>query len=223
MRLRDRQATGQIKHSKSAVSTLGRLSSSCAFIEKNFIERKYGSQGGGQPFLDSIKRTYCRNAQQDGRDRDEVDMAMTMKGEVLLPADRNTVWTKLNDPEVLKACIPGCQTLEASGENGFSAVVKVKVGPVSARFKGSVELLDLDPPNGYRISGQGEGGIACFVKGGAKITLTDAENGGTLLSYDVAANVGGKMAQLGARLMNGVAKNNTDQFFNTFAKITSGD
>jgi carbon monoxide dehydrogenase subunit G len=82
-------------------------------------------------------------------------MAMTMKGEVLLPADRNTVWTKLNDPEVLKACIPGCQTLEASGENGFSAVVKVKVGPVSASFKGSVELLDLDPPNGYRISGQG--------------------------------------------------------------------
>jgi carbon monoxide dehydrogenase subunit G len=148
-------------------------------------------------------------------------MAMTMKGEVLLPADRNTVWTKLNDPEVLKACIPGCQTLEASGENGFSAVVKVKVGPVSARFKGSVELLDLDPPNGYQISGQGEGGIAGFVKGGAKITLTDAENGGTLLSYDVEANVGGKMAQLGARLMNGVAKNNADQFFNTFAKIVS--
>ena len=148
-------------------------------------------------------------------------MAMTLKGEVLLPADRNTVWTKLNDPEVLKACIPGCQTLEASGENGFSAVVKVKVGPVSARFKGSVELLDLDPPNGYRISGQGEGGIAGFVKGGAKITLTDAENGGTLLSYDVEANVGGKMAQLGARLMNGVAKNNADQFFNTFAKIVS--
>ena len=147
-------------------------------------------------------------------------MAMTMKGEVLLPADRNTVWTKLNDPEVLKACIPGCQTLEASGENGFSAIVKVKVGPVSASFKGSVELLDLDPPNGYRISGQGEGGIAGFVKGGAKIALTDAENG-TLLSYDVEAIVGGKMAQLGARLMNGVAKNNADQFFNTFAKIVS--
>jgi carbon monoxide dehydrogenase subunit G len=150
-------------------------------------------------------------------------MAMTMKGDVTLPADRHTVWQRLNDPEVLKACIPGCQTLEATGANGLSAVVKVKVGPVSATFKGSVELLDLDPPNGYRISGRGEGGIAGFVKGGAKVTLTDAENGGTLLSYDVEANVGGKIAQLGARLMNSVAKNNADQFFNMFAKIVSGE
>ena len=109
-------------------------------------------------------------------------MAMTMKGEVALPADRQTVWEKLNDPEVLKACIPGCQTLDKTGDNGFSAVVKLKVGPVSATFKGNVELLDLDPPNGYRIAGSGEGGIAGFAKGGAKVTLTDAEGGGTLLA-----------------------------------------
>ena len=143
---------------------------------------------------------------------------MTMKGEVALPADKQTVWAKLNDPEVLKACIPGCQTLDKTGENGFSAVVKVKVGPVSATFKGNVELQDLDPPNGYHIVGQGEGGIAGFAKGGAKVTLTDAEGGGTLLSYDVEANVGGKIAQLGARLIDGVAKKNADQFFASFAE-----
>ena len=147
---------------------------------------------------------------------------MTMKGEVALPADRQTVWEKLNDPEVLKACIPGCQTLDKTGDNGFSAVVKLKVGPVSATFKGNVELLDLDPPNGYRIAGSGEGGIAGFAKGGAKVTLTDAEGGGTLLSYDVEANVGGKIAQLGARLIDGVAKKNADQFFATFAQVVGG-
>jgi carbon monoxide dehydrogenase subunit G len=146
-------------------------------------------------------------------------MAMTMKGEVSLPAARQTVWEKLNDPEVLKACIPGCQTLERTENGGFSAVVKLKVGPVSATFKGNVELTDLDPPNGYRIQGQGEGGIAGFAKGGAQVTLTDAEGGGTLLSYDVEANVGGKIAQLGARLIDGVAKKNADQFFATFAEI----
>ena len=145
-------------------------------------------------------------------------MAMTMKGEVALPADRQTVWEKLNDTEVLKACIPGCQTLEKT-ENGLSAVVKVKVGPVSATFKGNVELSDLDPPNGYRISGSGEGGIAGFAKGGANVRLTDIEGGGTLLTYDVEANVGGKIAQLGARLIDGVAKKNADQFFATFAQV----
>jgi carbon monoxide dehydrogenase subunit G len=146
-------------------------------------------------------------------------MAMTMKGEVTLPADRQTVWAKLNDPEVLKQCIPGCQSLDKTGENGFAATVKLKVGPVSATFKGNVELQDLDPPNGYRISGSGEGGIAGFAKGGAVVKLTDAEGGGTVLSYDVEANVGGKIAQLGARLIDGVAKKNADQFFATFADV----
>jgi carbon monoxide dehydrogenase subunit G len=93
-------------------------------------------------------------------------MAMTMKGEVELPADRETVWAKLNDPEVLKVCIPGCQSLEKTSENEMEAVAKVKVGPVSATFKGKVTLSDIDPPNGYRISGEGQGGIAGFAKGG---------------------------------------------------------
>lgn len=146
-------------------------------------------------------------------------MAMTMHGEVTLPADRQTVWEKLNDPEVLKQCIPGCQSLEKTGDNAFSATAKIKVGPVSATFKGNVELTDLDPPNSYRIVGQGEGGIAGFAKGGAKVNLADAPEGGTLLSYDVEANVGGKIAQLGGRLIDGVAKKNADQFFAKFAEI----
>ena len=143
-------------------------------------------------------------------------MAMEMKGEVVLPADRQTVWTKLNDPEVLKACIPGVQTLEKTSDTTFSAAAKMKIGPVSATFKGRVELSNIDAPNGYRISGEGEGGIAGFAKGGADVTLTDVPEG-TKLSYDVQANVGGKIAQMGARLIDGVAKKTADQFFSNFA------
>ena len=127
-------------------------------------------------------------------------MAMTMNGEVDLPASQEVVWQKLNDPEVLKACIPGCQSLEKTSDNGFQAVAKIKVGPVSATFKGKVNLLDLDPPNGYRIQGEGEGGIAGFAKGGAVVKLSPTETG-TKLAYDVEAQVGGKIAQLGARLI----------------------
>ena len=144
-------------------------------------------------------------------------MAMKMSGEVDLPATKDVVWQKLNDPDVLKACIPGCQTLERTGDNGFAATAKIKVGPVSANFKGKVNLLDLDPPNGYRIQGEGEGGIAGFAKGGATVKLTDGAEGGTKLSYDVEAQVGGKMAQLGARLIDGVARKMADQFFISFA------
>ena len=148
---------------------------------------------------------------------------MTMSGAVKLPADKPTVWEKLNDPEVLKACIPGCQTLDRAGDNGFTAVAKIKVGPVSATFKGTVELTDLDPPNSYKISGSGEGGIAGFAKGGAKVALSDPPEGeGCILNYDVEANVGGKIAQLGGRLIDGVAKKMADQFFANFAKAVSG-
>ena len=147
-------------------------------------------------------------------------MAMTMTGEVRLPANRETVWQALNNPEILKVCIPGCQSLERTGENGFAAVAKLKIGPVSATFKGNVELTDLDPPNGYKINGEGQGGIAGFAKGGATVKLSDAD-GGTLLSYDVAANVGGKIAQLGARLIDGTAKKLADQFFKNFAAAVS--
>ena len=144
-------------------------------------------------------------------------MAMTMNGEVELPASREVVWAKLNDPDVLKACIPGCEELEKTDEQNFRAVAKVKVGPVSARFKGKVMLSDLDPPNGYKISGEGEGGIAGFAKGGATVGLAE-KDGGTLLSYNVEAQIGGKLAQLGQRLISGTAKKLADQFFSNFAK-----
>ena len=148
-------------------------------------------------------------------------MAMTMTGTVQLPAPREDVWAKLNDPEVLKACIPGCETLEVTGENEFQAVATNKIGPVKARFKGKVRLSDLDPPNGYKISGEGDGGVAGFAKGGATVTL-QPKDGGTLLTYNVEAQIGGKLAQLGQRLVNGAAKKMADQFFAKFAGAVGG-
>jgi uncharacterized protein len=147
-------------------------------------------------------------------------MAMTMTGEVTLPAERPKVWALLNDPDVLKSAIPGCESLEKTGDNGFAAVVKTKIGPVSATFKGKVELTDIVPLVGYTIKGEGEGGVAGFAKGGAKVRLADAP-GGTLLSYDVEANVGGKIAQLGSRLIDGVAKSMADKFFSSFAAVAA--
>jgi carbon monoxide dehydrogenase subunit G len=149
-------------------------------------------------------------------------MAMTMSGEVQLSATRESVWAKLNDPAVLKDCIPGCEELEQTEDGGFRAVAKMKVGPVSARFKGKVMLSDLDPPNGYKISGEGEGGVAGFAKGGAVIGLTD-KAGGTLLTYNVEAQIGGKLAQLGQRLINGSAKKLADEFFANFARTVQSD
>jgi hypothetical protein len=146
-------------------------------------------------------------------------MAMTMTGAATLPAERAKVWAMLNDPEVLKACSPGGQSLEKTSDSSFAAVVKVKIGPVGATFKGAVQLTDLDPPNGYTIGGEGQGGVAGFAKGGAKVHLSDVEGapGSTVLTYDVQANVGGKIAQLGSRLIDGVAKKMADQFFANFA------
>jgi uncharacterized protein len=148
-------------------------------------------------------------------------MSLNMTGEFVLPADRQTVWAKLNDPAVLRVCVPGCEALDQTGENAFHAAAKIKIGPVSARFKGNIALLDLDPPNSYRISGQGDGGIAGFVKGGANVRLDDADGGHTRLSYVVDAQVGGKIAQLGSRLIASVAKKNADEFFANFAKAVS--
>lgn len=149
-------------------------------------------------------------------------MAMTMNGDAVLPASQADVWAKLNDPETLKACIPGCQSLDRDGENGFVAVAKVKLGPVSATFKGKVTLSDIDPPHGYKISGEGEGGVAGFAKGGAVVKL-EAVPEGTKLTYDVEAQIGGKLAQLGGRLINGVAKKLADEFFANFAKAVGGE
>ena len=144
-------------------------------------------------------------------------MAMTMNGEYQLPAPQQTVWEKLNDPAVLKACIPGCELLEKTSDTGFQAVATIKIGPVKARFKGAVTLSDIDPPNGYKISGQGEGGVAGFAKGGATVKLAP-KDGGTLLTYDVEAQIGGKLAQLGQRLINGAAKKVADDFFRKFRR-----
>ncbi|MGP0088432.1 MAG: SRPBCC family protein [Xanthobacteraceae bacterium] len=148
-------------------------------------------------------------------------MAMTMTGEQQLPAARETVWAKLNDPEVLKACIPGCETLEKLSDTEFQAVAVIKIGPVKATFKGKVTLSDLDPPNGYRISGQGDGGVAGFAKGGATVALVPKDSD-TLLSYNVEAQIGGKLAQLGQRLVNGAAKKMADDFFQRFAAAVTG-
>ena len=143
-------------------------------------------------------------------------MAMTMTGEVQLPASRETVWQKLNDPDTLKATIPGCESLEKISDTAFQAVAVTKIGPVKARWKGKVTLTDLNPPNSYKIVGEGEGGVAGFAKGAATVNLSDKE-GGTLLTYNVDAQIGGKLAQLGQRLINGAAKKMADEFFQKFA------
>ena len=126
---------------------------------------------------------------------------MDMSGERLIDASRTKVWEALNNPEILKACIPGCETIEKLSDTELKATAAVKLGPIAARFAGKVRLSDLDPPNGYTISGEGQGGPAGFAKGGAKVALRD-EAGATKLTYEVQAQVGGKMAQLGARLID---------------------
>jgi carbon monoxide dehydrogenase subunit G len=147
-------------------------------------------------------------------------MAMTMSGEYQLAVPRETVWEKLNDAETLKACIPGCEQLDKLSDTEMQAVAVIKIGPVKAKFKGKVTLSDLDPPNGYKISGQGDGGIAGFATGGAAVKLAP-KDGGTLLTYTVEAQIGGKLAQLGQRLVNGAAKKLADDFFQKFAAAVS--
>ena len=145
---------------------------------------------------------------------------MDMTGERRIPAPRETVWQALNDPEVLKASIPGCESLEKLSDTDMKATAAVRIGPISARFTGNVHLADIDPPNGYTISGEGQGGVAGFAKGGAKVHLDD-DGVGTLLRYDVHAQVGGKIAQLGARLIDASAKQMADAFFDRFSAHVS--
>ena len=143
-------------------------------------------------------------------------LPMDMTGERRIPAPRQRVWEGLNDPEILKQAIPGCQEIEKVSDTEFTAKVRAKVGPVSANFAGKVTLSDLDPPAGYTISGEGTGGVAGFAKGGAKVTL-DEDGGETVLRFEVQAQVGGKLAQIGSRLIDGTARKMADDFFNRFA------
>jgi carbon monoxide dehydrogenase subunit G len=146
---------------------------------------------------------------------------MDMTGERRIPAPRQKVWDALNDPDVLKKCIPGCETLEKTSDADMRATAAVKIGPISARFNGKVTLSDLDPPNAYRISGEGQGGVAGFAKGGANVRLSD-DGDETVLRYDVTAQVGGKIAQLGTRLIDASAKSMADTFFDRFtAEVAS--
>ncbi|MGB3407827.1 MAG: carbon monoxide dehydrogenase subunit G [Jannaschia sp.] len=146
---------------------------------------------------------------------------MELTGTRTIAAPREVVWAKLNDAETLKACIPGCEELTGSPEEGFEATVKQKVGPVKATFKGAVTLSDVHPPESYRIAGEGKGGVAGFAKGGADVRLAEVE-GGTELTYAVDAKVGGKIAQLGSRLIDSFAARMADQFFENFQAEVEG-
>ncbi|MBM3650532.1 MAG: carbon monoxide dehydrogenase subunit G [Alphaproteobacteria bacterium] len=146
---------------------------------------------------------------------------MEIKGEYRISASREKVFAALNDTAVLQACIPGCESLEKTSDTEMKAKVRMRIGPVSAAFAGKVTLSDIDPPNGYKISGEGQGGAAGFAKGGAVVTLRE-DGGDTVLNYTVDAQVGGKIAQVGARLIDGTAKKLADEFFGKFADMVGG-
>ncbi|HEY4162569.1 MAG TPA: carbon monoxide dehydrogenase subunit G [Dongiaceae bacterium] len=143
---------------------------------------------------------------------------MDMTGEYRIEAPRAAVWAALNDPETLKQVITGCDELTKVSDTEFHAQVTAKVGPVKAKFGGKILLSDLDPPNGYTISGEGQGGVAGFAKGNAKVRLEDVPEG-TLLKYEVHAQIGGKLAQIGSRLLDGAAHKMADEFFGDFAQV----
>lgn len=142
---------------------------------------------------------------------------MDMAGQQRIPANRETVWKALNDPTILEACIPGCQELIKTSDTQMTATALIKVGPVTAKFQGAVTLSDLDPPNGYRIAGEGQGGVAGFAKGSALVRLEE-DGDDTILHYDVSAQVGGKLSQLGGRLIDATAKQMSGLFFKRFAE-----
>lgn len=146
---------------------------------------------------------------------------MEITGAYRIPARQEAVWAALNDPDVLRRALPGCQMLEQTGAQEFTATVAAKVGPVSATFKGKVELSDLDPPHGYTLSGRGQGGPAGFAKGSARVRLV-AEGDETVLTYVAEVDVGGKLAAVGGRLIGGVARTMADQFFGAFSRIVAG-
>jgi uncharacterized protein len=141
---------------------------------------------------------------------------MELNGERNIPATVEATWAALNDPEILKACIAGCETLERVGDDGFVAVVAMRIGPVSARFKGNLKLTNVNPPSGYTINFDGQGGVAGFGRGSADVSLTPVSETSTKLAYNARATVGGKMAQIGSRLIDATAGKITDDFFKAF-------
>lgn len=143
---------------------------------------------------------------------------MDMNGSETINAPVDTVWQGLNDPDILRQCIPGCEALEKTSDTTMTATVVLKVGPVKARFEGAVELSNLDPPHSYTISGEGKGGMVGFAKGGADVTLAGQPDGTTVLTYTVKADVGGKIAQLGSRLITSTSKKLAGEFFSTFGE-----
>ena len=147
---------------------------------------------------------------------------MELQGKYSLKADREQVWTALNDPTILQQCIPGCETLTKASDTNFSASVVAKVGPVKAKFTGEVELTELSPPSSYKISGEGKGGAAGFASGSADVKLEESDEGGTILSYSVNAQVGGKLAQIGSRLVDSTAKKLSREFFDKFTELVDG-
>ncbi|WP_442579426.1 SRPBCC family protein [Mesorhizobium sp. ASY16-5R] len=145
-------------------------------------------------------------------------MALIIEGEETIAAPIAKVWEALNDPAILKECIPGCQSLEKKSDTEMAATVVLKVGPIKATFAGEVTLKNLNPPHSYTISGEGKGGIAGFAKGGADVTLTEAGPNETVLKYEAKADVGGKIAQLGSRLISSTSKKLAGEFFSTFGE-----
>ncbi len=146
---------------------------------------------------------------------------MIFEGDTLIPADRHTVWKALNDPEMLRDCIPGCQSLERQSDTDFTSSVRAAIGPVSATFGAKITLSEIEPDRGYTISGEGKGGAAGFARGKARVDLAD-EPGGTRLRYSADVNIGGKLAQVGSRLIQGTAKKLSEEFFGALGDRLGG-
>lgn len=147
---------------------------------------------------------------------------MDITGQQLIPASQRRTWEALNDLEVLKASIPGCESITATGDNEFEVLLKARIGPVSAKFKGRLTLSDLDPPNGYSMAFEGQGGVAGFAKGTARVALRSEDGEQTRLEYHASASLGGKLAQVGSRLVEGAAKLMADSFFKSFTATVAG-
>src|SRR4051812_22396424 len=148
---------------------------------------------------------------------------MEMTGEQLILASQQQTWEALNDPKMLKECVPGCESIDPIGENQYQVLMVARVGPVSAKFKGKLTLSDIKPPDSYSIAFEGQGGPAGFAKGGASVSLSAEGHDSTKLSYDVKANVGGKLAQIGSRLVDAAARKVADEFFRNFNEKMSSN